>query len=241
MKLTLLPGTQGAGGDAAGADHQHPRRRLPRQAGQPAGLRRPVGAAGRTRPRLHRVPHPFPAPGAARPTRSEVIAFKPPAVRLVVIFPQAPLSPVLRGEGSGVRGLFSCIPPLTPPLSPEYRGEGLPKQTLRRQPQPPASPARRAGRPRRAVRSRQRLLEIERANEVAGEAFALQIPRRHGHVSHGCRGHLALEVAADGAASPAASARVAISASPGCRRACPDTGSGCRRRRRGSPPAHPAA
>ena len=43
-----------------------------------------------------------------------------------------PLAPVLRGEGPGVRGerqyttlnRFFCRQPLTPTLSPEYRGEG---------------------------------------------------------------------------------------------------------------------
>ena len=40
----------------------------------------------------------------------------------------SPLSPVLRGEGSGVRGFRSPLEfsPSPQPLSPEYRGEGLP-------------------------------------------------------------------------------------------------------------------
>src|SRR5436309_3292979 len=45
--------------------------------------------------------------------------------RQLMAAPLPPLSPVLRGEGPGVRGFVSANTALHPqPLSPEYRGEG---------------------------------------------------------------------------------------------------------------------
>src|SRR5205823_2562331 len=60
--------------------------------------------------------------GAVLPHRSAVIVY--PAQRLSG---KPPLAPVLRGEGSGVRGFAGASRTPSPqPLSPEYGGEGLP-------------------------------------------------------------------------------------------------------------------
>jgi hypothetical protein len=60
--------------------------------------------------------------------------------------PETPLSPVLRGEGLGVRGMASeSITPHPRPLSPEYRGEGRNVVALSA---PETDAPRRASRPR---------------------------------------------------------------------------------------------